>query len=109
VATLKNTTINDTGFVTLPVGNTVQRPGSPTVGMMRYNSTTGFAEVYSSGGWAVFGAPPPTISTVTPGTYNGETGTSFTINGANFTNDAVVKLIDINNTEYNAALVTFVN
>jgi len=109
VATLKNTTINDTGFVTLPVGNTVQRPASPTVGMMRYNSLTGSAEVYSSSGWAIFGAPPPTISTVTPGTYNGESGTSFTINGANFTNDAIVKFIDVNNTEYNATLVTFVN
>ena len=109
MATLKNTTINDTGFVTLPVGNTVQRPASPTVGMMRYNSLTGSAEVYSSSGWAIFGAPPPTISTVTPGTYNGESGTSFTINGANFTNDAIVKFIDVNNTEYNATLVTFVN
>jgi hypothetical protein len=76
---------------------------------MRYNSLTGSAEVYSSSGWAIFGAPPPTISTVTPGTYNGESGTSFTINGANFTNDAIVKFIDVNNTEYNATLVTFVN
>jgi hypothetical protein len=76
---------------------------------MRYNSTSGIAEVYSSGGWSIFGAPPPTISTVSPGTYSGESGTEFTINGANFTNDAVVKFIDVNNTEYSAALVTFVN
>jgi len=109
VATLKNTTINDTGFVTLPVGNTVQRPDTPTVGMMRYNSTTGFAEVYTSGGWAIFGSSPPSISTISPGTYSGEQGTSFTINGANFSNDATVKFIDVNNTEYNAAVVTFVN
>jgi hypothetical protein len=76
---------------------------------MRYNSLTGSAEVYSSSGWSIFGAAPPTISSVSPGTFSGEQGTSFTINGTNFTVDAVVKFIDVNNTEYSAAVVTFVN
>ena len=101
--------VNATGNLQLPSGNTAQRPGSPTAGTIRYNSQTGFAEIYTSSGWATFGAPPPTISTVSPGTYNGEQGTSFTVNGANFTSDATVKFVDVNNTEYSATLVTFVN
>jgi hypothetical protein len=98
-----------TDFFAIPIGSTAQRPASPDYGAMRYNTTTGFAEVYTSGGWAVMGAAPPTITTVTPATYNGEAGTVFTVNGTNFTSDATVKFIDINNTEFTAALVTFVN
>lgn len=98
-----------TGYFDLPSGNTLQRPATPDTGMIRYNSTTGFAEVYTAVGWGAFGAQPPSISTVTPASYNGEAGTVFTINGANFTADAVVKFIDVNNVEYTAAVVVFVN
>jgi len=98
-----------TGYFDLPSGNTAQRPGSPPTGALRYNSTTGFAEVYTSVGWGSFGAQPPSISTVTPATYNGDAGTTFTINGANFTADATVKFVDVNSVEYTAAVVTFVN
>ena len=34
-----NMTINSTGFMTIPVGTTAQRPASPVVGMMRVNSS----------------------------------------------------------------------
>jgi hypothetical protein len=51
MATLKNTTINDTGHITLPSGNTAQRPGSPTAGMIRHNTTTGLVEWYTGNGW----------------------------------------------------------
>lgn len=51
MATLKNTTINDTGFLTLPVGNTAQRPASPTNGMTRYNTTNNTLESYYNGAW----------------------------------------------------------
>lgn len=51
MATLKNTTINDTGFVRLPTGTTAQRPASPSNGMSRFNTTTGRAEVYQNGYW----------------------------------------------------------
>lgn len=34
-----NTIINSTGFITIPVGTTAQRPASPVVGMMRVNSS----------------------------------------------------------------------
>ncbi|NCX96770.1 MAG: hypothetical protein EBX41_10300, partial [Chitinophagia bacterium] len=100
---------NTTGYFGLPVGNTAQRPGTPTVGMMRYNSTTGYGELYTAAGWAVIGQSPPSISTVTPATYNGEAGTVFTVNGYNFTADASVQFIDNAGIAYTAATVTFID
>jgi hypothetical protein len=40
-----------TGFFDLPSGTTAQRPVSPAVGMMRYNTTTGYFEVYVGSSW----------------------------------------------------------
>lgn len=51
MATLKNTTINDTGHLTLPSGTTAQRPGSPAAGMSRYNTSIGSIEVYNGSTW----------------------------------------------------------
>jgi hypothetical protein len=109
VAAVYDIASTSTGFFDLPSGNTAQRPGSPPTGALRYNSTTGFAEVYTSSGWGTFGAQPPSITTVTPATYNGEAGTMFTINGANFTADAIVKFVDVNNVEYTSNVVAFIN
>jgi hypothetical protein len=55
MATLKNTTINDTGFVQLPSGTTAQRPASPTAGMIRYNSDLGYPEIYDGTNWKEWG------------------------------------------------------
>ena len=33
-----NTTINGTGYLTLPVGTTAERPETPVVGMLRFNN-----------------------------------------------------------------------
>lgn len=46
MATLKNTRIDDTGFVNLPVGTTAQRPTIPVAGMLRYNSQLNIIEYY---------------------------------------------------------------
>lgn len=51
MATLKNTLIDDTGYLQLPTGTTAQRPSSPSDGYMRYNTTESEVEVYSSGQW----------------------------------------------------------
>jgi len=109
VAAVYDVNSSSTGYFDLPAGTTAQRPGTPNTGMIRYNSTTGFAEVYTSAGWGTFGAQPPSISSVTPVTYNGESGTVFTVNGANFTADAIVKFIDNAGTEYTAGVVVFIN
>jgi hypothetical protein len=45
-----------TGYFDLPVGTTAQRPGSPTVGMVRYNTTESAYEVYKPSGWAYLDA-----------------------------------------------------
>ena len=98
-----------TGYFDLPSGNTTQRPASPPTGALRYNSTTGFAEVYTAAGWGSFGAQPPSISTVSPVTYNGESGTQFTINGANFTSDVAVYFVTNAGTEYIASVVSYIS
>jgi hypothetical protein len=48
MAILKNTIIDDTGFLQLPVGTTAQRPTADN-GQLRWNSSTGSAEFYTSG------------------------------------------------------------
>lgn len=37
--------------LTIPVGTTAQRPGTPATGMTRYNTTTSTWEAYIDGGW----------------------------------------------------------
>jgi len=51
MANLKNTTINDTGFLGLPSGTTAQRPSSPNSGDMRYNTESNFIEWYDGSVW----------------------------------------------------------
>ena len=43
-----NPILPGTGSVTIPSGTTAQRPGTPTTGMFRYNSTTGQYEFYDT-------------------------------------------------------------
>lgn len=51
MATIQDTEINDSGFLQLPVGTTAQRPGSPSDGYIRYNTTEQFVEYYKNGNW----------------------------------------------------------
>lgn len=51
MATLKNTTVNDNGFLNLPSGTSAQRPSNPVTGMMRYNSTNNIIEYYNGTIW----------------------------------------------------------
>lgn len=44
-----------TGYFDLPAGTTAQRPVSPLIGAMRYNTTLDAAEIYTSAGWSVVG------------------------------------------------------
>ena len=43
---LSNVINDSTGYMTLPVGNTAQRPAAPTAGMIRFNTTTNSPEWY---------------------------------------------------------------
>ena len=51
MATLKNTSINDTGYIRPAAGTTAQRPSSPSTGMLRWNTTDTKLEVYNGTEW----------------------------------------------------------
>lgn len=91
MATLKNTIINDTGFISLPSGTTAQRPASPAIGMLRYNTTIGKLECYISDQWGSFAtvAPLPVTSGLV-GWYNANDWTGSTwIDSSNNGNNAI--------------------
>jgi hypothetical protein len=91
MATLKNTIINDTGHITVPSGTTGERPASPVVGMLRYNTTNNTLETYTSS--SVWGGlePPPTVSGIS-GTINVDTDSTITITGTNFVSGAIITI-----------------
>ena len=47
---------NSTGSIQLPAGTTAQRPGSPTNGDIRYNSSDHEVEAYKNGNWLNVGS-----------------------------------------------------
>lgn len=49
-----NPVLTGTGSVTIPVGNTAQRPGAPVVGMLRHNTATSAPEIWFAGAWQSF-------------------------------------------------------
>jgi hypothetical protein len=53
---IDSATFTGTSFLKLPSGNILQRPGSPSDGMIRYNSEEATFEGYSSGTWSPIGA-----------------------------------------------------
>ena len=55
MATIKNSTVNDIGFLRLPAGTTAERPANPSAGMVRYNTSLGYAEVFNGYNWVKFG------------------------------------------------------
>jgi len=51
MATLKNTTIDDTGSIRVARGTTSDRPSSPQQGMIRFNTSTNKFEAYDGSEW----------------------------------------------------------
>jgi len=63
MAGLKNTNIDDTGFIAIPAGTTAQRPDPATIGDFRFNTDSGVYEVYNGTQWLnANGAAPPEFS-----------------------------------------------
>jgi hypothetical protein len=113
--TITSSTINvantfkvTTQGISLPTGNTAQRPSSSTAGTLRFNSETGYMEQYTPDGWSSISTPPVILS-VSPSTYNGESGTTFTLTGTNFDSAPVVKFITTSGAEYSAGVTTRVS
>lgn len=48
MATLKSTVINDTNALQLPIGPGSQRPSSPSIGDLRYNTDSNLLEIYNN-------------------------------------------------------------
>ena len=91
MSTLKNSVINDNSYLALPSGTTGERPGSPSVGMTRFNQSTGGIEFYSSSGWVTISGLG--IIGVSPSTFNGEQYSAFTIRGTGFVQGCTAKFL----------------
>jgi len=92
MAQLKNTTINDTGFLQLPAGTTAQRPASPSAGMVRFNTETRSTEWYDGvhGAWFPTGVVPPSatggaVTNITQGGVGYRVHTFTTVGNSTFT------------------------
>ena len=95
MATLKNLTVNDTGFIQIASGTTGDRPGSPVAGMIRYNTTTARNELYDGAKWVTFEGSTGQAtggSVTTPGGYRIHTFTSGT-NTFTMTYPGVVEIL----------------
>ena len=88
-----------TGYLDLPTGTTAQRPASAEGGNIRFNSDFNRAEIYDVTGWNTL-ANPPTLLSVSPTSYNGESGQSFTVTGSGFLSGATVTFITSGGQEY---------
>lgn len=71
-------TLPGTGGVALPSGTTLQRSGSPTNGVLRYNTTTGLLEAYLNSVWTSL-ASGSGVTSIATGT--GLTGGPITSTG----------------------------
>jgi hypothetical protein len=92
-----------TGAMIPPIGTTAQRPTTPVIGHVRYNTTIDALENYTNYGWTRVAAPIPNITSVTGTIYPGYTST-LVLGGNNFetglgsvtfTTGAVVKSVSI--------------
>ena len=107
-AAVSNQANTSTSYFDIPAGTTAQRPSSPAMGNMRYNSTVGEMEHWSGTGWIGFAGTVPIITSIGP-TTAAETGTTITISGANFSGSSTVQLIGTDNSIIVPQSVTFVN
>ncbi len=58
MAIIKDSLINDTGFLTIPSGTTAQRPSPAVIGDFRYNTTENEFEIYNGTAWESAVAKP---------------------------------------------------
>ena len=74
-----------TGYFALPTGTTGQRPGTPANGMIRYNSTTAYNEIYQSSAWATIASIGNIASSSTAFQASQSTGTTGTTTANTYT------------------------
>ena len=98
-----------TGYFDLPAGTTAQRPSTPLMGNVRYNTDLEAMEQYSGAAWVKFAGANPTISGISPVSFDGSAGVSITVSGTNFQAGFTLKLIGNDATQYNPGSTTFIN
>lgn len=79
MATLKNTTTNTNSSIKLPVGSTANRPNSPALGMMRFNTSINTVEIYNGSSWRRMGYAKSVSLAGVPSTLNETTNRTATI------------------------------
>ena len=79
MATLKNTIINDTGYLTVPVGTTSTRPGTPVNGQIRFNTDSQVLENYASSAWRTPIVTNGLVMHLDPGNKNSYAGFGTTL------------------------------
>ena len=107
VTTSKTGFSSETGAIIPPKGTTGQRP-TAVAGQLRFNTTLALMEYYNGTVWKSIDSPP-VVSFISPTTFNGESGTTITINGSNFQSGATASFISNGGTAYNAAVTTVVS
>jgi len=84
---------NATTSVLMPVGNTVQRPGTGVTGMLRFNTILNSLELYDNSQWVQVGVPEFTLIVDDQFTGDGST-TVFVLSENTFTTSSVVVSIN---------------
>ena len=94
----------------VPNGTTNERPSTAVVGMIRYNSESGYVETYTISGWGSIATPPSIVSfSPNPATYADVTTEVITITGSFFDSSSIVQLEGADGTLYNTTDFTFVD
>jgi hypothetical protein len=90
-------------------GTTENRPASPSVGDVYFDTTLAALIAYKSTGWErVSQDPAPQIASISP-TTAATTGTVVTITGSSFKSGLSVQFIGTNSSTYNSPSVTFLS
>ncbi len=88
----------------MPVGTTAQRPGTPSEGMLRYNSSISALEFYDSAQWQTAGTD---FTTIVANSQNGDGSTvAFTIPQESTTSGTIVTLNGVTQTPTTAYSVS---
>ena len=82
--------INNTTALKISVGTTAQRPTTPTVGDLRFNSTTTSTEVYNGSAWENVGQD---TTTITSQSFSGDNSTTaFTLSTSATTASVIISI-----------------
>lgn len=86
MATLKNTTTNTTSSIKLPVGTNSDRPSSPSIGMMRFNTDIETVEIFDGSNWSRMGYSQSVNLANVPATLNETTNrtANITVNATGY-------------------------